>query len=138
MARVNDSRGGAWRWGTVASEATCVLLFTLVPRGFGQHFVAGQHPGAFAPRLEADRDGLYFYWTASVAQTLRLAGVGRRLEPAGQPPVTWAEDLARDFLDRQREDGAWSNPIVTMREDEPLVASSMALLALASLRPEIP
>ncbi len=35
---------------------------------------------------------------------------------------------------RQRPDGSWSNPVVTMREDEPLVASSMALVALSSLR----
>ncbi len=102
------------------------------------HFSASEHPGAFAPRLAADRDGLYYYWAASVAQTLSLAGSGPELAPAGKPPVPWAEDLASELIDRQGPDDAWSNPVVTMREDEPIIATSMALLALSELRRQIP
>ncbi len=99
-----------------------------------EHFSASQHPGDFAPRLAADRDGLFYYWAASVTRTLRLAETGPELRPAGRPPVPWAGDLARELVARQAADGSWSNPVVTMREDEPVVASSMALLALSGLR----
>ena len=52
--------------------------------------------------------------------------------------MRWAEDLARELIDRQGAEGAWINPIVAMREDEPIIATSMALLALAEVRQEIP
>ncbi len=103
-----------------------------------EHFTSSQHPGDFAPRLAADRDGLYYYWVASVAQTLRLAGIGPELTPAARPPVPWAEDLARELIARQGKYGGWANPVVTMREDEPIIATSMALLALSAVRQEIP
>ena len=103
-----------------------------------EHFSSQVHPGAFAPRLAADRDGLFYYWAASVARAFNLARLGPRLNPAGRPPVPWAEQLAQQLIDRQGSGGAWVNPVVTMREDEPIVATSMALLALSDLRRLIP
>ena len=100
-------------------------------------FSATEHPGAFAPRLSADRDGLYYYWAASAARVLSLAGAGTELTSAGRPPVAWAEDLARELVARQNADGSWSNQIVTMREDEPIIATSMALLALTEARSQL-
>jgi hypothetical protein len=97
-------------------------------------FSGAGHPGQFAPRLAADRDGLFFYWAASVTEAFALAGTGPTLTASGEPPVAWAEELARELVRRQGEDGAWANPVVTMREDEPLVATSMAILALARSR----
>jgi hypothetical protein len=48
--------------------------------------------------------------------------------------VRWAEALADRLVQRQRPDGSWSNPLVPQREDDPLVATSLAALALASCR----
>lgn len=94
---------------------------------------ASEHPGAFAPRLAADRDGLYYYWAASAAQALALAGSDRVLFWHFQPKP-WADSLATELIRRQGTEGSWINPVVTMREDEPNIATSMALLALAEVR----
>jgi hypothetical protein len=40
------------------------------------------------------------------------------------------------LLKRQRDDGSWSNPAVLVREDDPLVATSLAMRALADCRGE--
>jgi hypothetical protein len=48
--------------------------------------------------------------------------------------VRWAEALAEELLKRQRADGAWVNPAVLVREDDPLVATPFAMAALAISR----
>jgi hypothetical protein len=54
--------------------------------------------------------------------------------PTPTGPVHWAKDLARELIQRQRADGSWVNPLVPQREDDPLVATSMAVLALNACR----
>lgn len=45
-----------------------------------------------------------------------------------------ASTLAAALVARQQPDGSWSNPAVDLREDEPLVATSLALAALSRCR----
>jgi len=81
-------------------------------------FRADTHPGRYAPAMEGNRNAVYFYYAASLAKALPDATAG----------LTAA--LAR----QQRPDGSWANAIELVRENDPLVATSQALAALAALR----
>jgi len=69
----------------------------------------------------ADR-GLAFYTVAARSLVLTRADTS---EADGEDGL-WGEELIR----RQRRDGSWSNPDPTMREDDPLIATAFAVLAL--------
>jgi hypothetical protein len=91
-----------------------------------KNFRAGSHPGDYHERREMDRMAVYHYYTASVA----------KIEP---PLVVDATDgqadakqlIAEDLLGRQRDDGSWLNPVSATRENEAIIATSFALIALA-------
>jgi hypothetical protein len=70
---------------------------------------------------------VYYYYLASLAR----APLGPGLVETGAGPRPPKEVIAEDLLGRQREDGSWANPVGATREDEPLIATSFALLALA-------
>lgn len=82
-----------------------------------------RHPGEFVERHEPDRDGLYYYWAASVARSFT--------EVPEAAPRKWRGELMRTLVDRQREDGSWENPVPTMRENDPVVATAFAVYALS-------
>jgi hypothetical protein len=91
------------------------------------HFHAGYHPGAYAERREIDRMAVYYYYSASLA----------KLAPAlvietADGRVAVNRIIAEDLLNRQRDDGSWANPVHATREDEPIIATSFAVIALAS------
>jgi hypothetical protein len=89
------------------------------------HFDPTRNPGDFVPVNEVRRASSYYYWAWSAAHALRDLGV---TEPR------WAERLADALLERQRPDGSWANGATEMREDEPVVATSFAMAALAVCR----
>lgn len=90
------------------------------------------HPNVDAvPGFPADEvstamaGGLYYYYAASLAHAM-----------AAYPAADFARRapaLAAELVARQRPDGSWTNTISTMREDDPLVATTLALNALATL-----
>jgi squalene-hopene/tetraprenyl-beta-curcumene cyclase len=86
------------------------------------HFDGAAHPGAYPPGREADKDAVYFYYAWSVVQSLDW--VPR--DEAGR----WAAALAEGLLARQRPDGSWSNPCLAVREDDPVLATALAVAAL--------
>lgn len=86
-------------------------------------FDATRHPGTYRAEREEVRDSVWFYWSASVAAAFALAEV---------PRERWAAPLVRELLRRQRADGSWASDLVAVREDDPVVATSFALLALAA------
>jgi hypothetical protein len=96
------------------------------------NFRSDVHPGCYADDREHNRGAVYYYYCCSVALALRAARVEELATPRGK--VRWAEALADQLVQRQRPDGSWSNPLVPQREDDPLVATSLAALALASCR----
>jgi len=85
-----------------------------------KNFRAVQHPGNYAAGTEANRDAVYFYYAASVARTLRDEEL----------PIEWADPLAKEVARRQKPQGYWENPLELVRENEPIVATANALLAL--------
>jgi hypothetical protein len=78
--------------------------------------------------MESNRDAVYFYYAASAAKAFRAAGLTL---PAGRD---WAAELGRELARRQNADGSWANPVELVRENDPLVATSQALAALATVR----
>jgi len=91
------------------------------------HFSAGEHPGQYAATRMHVRPAVFFYYCASVAQAFAEMAA----------PASWGKELSRELLTRQRQDGSWSNPVVDVREDDPLVATPMAMRALAACRTRI-
>lgn len=71
------------------------------------------------------RDGLRFYYAQSLTRVLRLLPKAVAEERA--------ERLAKWLLREQAEAGLWRNESARMREDDPLIATSLALAALARL-----
>jgi hypothetical protein len=80
--------------------------------------------GRFPQGSEWSRDGAYYYWAWSSAHA--LYGLGGR--------IAWAEPLVDEVTRRQDGDGAWRNPFTSMRENDPFVATPMALAALGLSR----
>lgn len=89
------------------------------------NFSAERHPGEYPADREHLRPALYFYFAASAAEALVAS---RPKSDLGSS--TWAADFSEALLSRQRSDGAWANPAVDVREDDPLVATPLALSAL--------
>lgn len=90
------------------------------------HFDPARNPGAFPKQDEVRRESAYYYWVWSAAHALLQSG-----------NPDWARPLAREVLERQKPDGSWSNGYTEMREDDPLVATPLAMSALAVARFQI-
>ena len=91
-----------------------------------KHFRADRHPGEYVPQHERNRDAVYYYYAASVSKAFRARGV---TEAGGKD---WAAELAAELAKRQKDDGSWSNPVELVRENDALVATANAVLALAN------
>lgn len=87
-------------------------------------FQAGTHPGGYANDREVNREAVYYYYAFSVSRALRHEGEDLRRR----------ELLAHALLRRQNADGSWINSAVAVREDDPLVATAFAVLALCACR----
>ncbi|HVR85225.1 MAG TPA: prenyltransferase/squalene oxidase repeat-containing protein [Planctomycetota bacterium] len=72
------------------------------------------------------RDGMLYYYLAASARVFRQTGRG---------PEGWKADLLRSLTARQRDDGSFKNASFLMKEDDPLIATTWALLALESAAP---
>ena len=83
-----------------------------------------EQPGASTPE-QRRQQGLLYYRAAA------WAGVWQ----ASRDPrlASGRAALVQALASRQERDGAWRNPEPSMREDDPLIATSFALLALSRL-----
>jgi len=69
--------------------------------------------------------GLRFYYLA--ASSRALAALGLQQAPHG---VDWREDLILGLTRDQASDGSWSNRNRLVKEDDPLIATALALRSL--------
>ncbi len=97
-----------------------------------RNFSARTNPGNFEPALAPDRDAALNYWCWSVSHAFRLLGV--TTVGQGSEQAHWAPLLADELLRRQLPDGSWRNPYSFMKEDDPLIATTLAAAALANCR----
>ncbi|MBI1348688.1 hypothetical protein GC163_20640 [bacterium] len=78
------------------------------------------------PRLGTVRGGLDFYETAALAE------LTQQKHPDDVSRMRLL--IQRRLLQRQQSDGSWSNSQPGMREDDPLIATAYAIVALARLQ----
>jgi hypothetical protein len=57
-----------------------------------------------------------------------------RVELAAQgiEVAAWADELARELIKRQRPHGSWKNSDGEVREDDPLLATALAVAAISA------
>jgi hypothetical protein len=97
-------------------------------RWLANHFSARTNPGAFLGQREVLRNATYFYYCWSLAHALTAMGVDKVRTEARS--LKWAEVLAEELIRRQQNDGSWINRFTDAKEDDPLVATSLAAAAL--------
>lgn len=113
--------------GLQASDPRVMAARTWLERNFS----AAEHPGGYSKDREAARPALYFYYCGSVAKAMRAI---ERTDDAIAQSFGWRNRLADELLARQQPGGSWINAAVDVREDDPLVATSFAVAALAICR----
>jgi hypothetical protein len=138
---VRNKAGNYLSYGSATADGLRCMLYGGLPQQeehravtlqwLQKHFSATEHPGDFSVDRAAAKNGLYYYYCASVAQAFRQANVVY-LDP--KKLDAWAPKLAQALLERQREDGSWKNDAVDQREDDPLVATVFAVQALTACR----
>ena len=101
-------------------------------RWLEDHFSTTTVPGQFEPMREHDRDAGYYYYCWSVSHAFRQLTI-TTVQQGGRT-VNWAADLAQELLRRQRKDGSWANHHSFVKEDDPLIATTLAAAALANCR----
>lgn len=117
--------------------ATCDGIISLNRLGFGpddpesQPAIAAllkQSPPSVPVKLETTNDeaapfaGLYFYGAMALSS---VGGVTNDIH-LHQRMAT----IQKQLTELQRPDGSWESPLSLMREDDPLIATSLALIAL--------
>jgi hypothetical protein len=78
--------------------------------------------------------GIYYYYLNSLSDALSQFGE-RFLTRADGTEIDWAEQIVRRLVAIQQLDGAWRGDGSAMNEDDPNLATSMAILALERCRP---
>jgi squalene-hopene/tetraprenyl-beta-curcumene cyclase len=96
------------------------------------HFDAVRVSGSFEPDREVLRNASYYYFAASASQALLRMHV--RTTGASSGPADWPKALASEILRRQGTDGSWVNQDTDAKEDDPLVATPAAMMALHACR----
>ncbi len=97
------------------------------------HFELSRTPG-FVPDPANPRmrnpfeQGIRFYYVQSLARTLDL--VGEVPFQTSQGTRQWPVEILNTLLADQRRDGAWKNYVPVMDEDNEVIATASALLAL--------
>jgi hypothetical protein len=71
--------------------------------------------------------GLRFYYLAAAAQAFLKLSVDEA--PKGND---WRREMVNTLLESQREDGSWVNEVPTQKEDDPFIATCLALQVLIS------
>ena len=76
--------------------------------------------------------GLYYYYDI-LARALSAAGVDELEQPDGRK-INWRRELAAKLLALQRPDGSWANDNNRFWENDPVLATSFAVLSLSLCR----
>jgi hypothetical protein len=143
MARTNATPEIRYRsYGSATADGTRALLrcglssdhprVVAARRWLQVEFSPRDNCGTFEPGREVDRAATYFYYAWSVAHAFRALGV--RSWPGNGREVRWSEELAGVLISKQRPDGTWANSVGASKEDDPLVATPLAVGALALAR----
>jgi len=129
--------GGFEPYGTTNADGVLALLAAGVARDHAKirgalaPLVANHRvdrtPGPTQLALSGWSDATVFYYRAASAEVFARLGV--RTAPAGQD---WRRDLVRTLAGLQAADGHFANESNLMKEDDPLIATALALRALTA------
>ena len=75
------------------------------------------------------QQGVYFYLNI-MARALSAAGVDTLRKSGASEDIRWREELVKKLIALQKPDGSWANANNRWWENDPVLASSYALLAL--------
>jgi len=75
------------------------------------------------------QQGLFFYFNV-MTRALSAAGLDALPRPGADGEVRWREEVVRKVMSLQRPDGSWANDNNRWWENDPVLATSYALLAL--------
>jgi squalene-hopene/tetraprenyl-beta-curcumene cyclase len=90
------------------------------------HFKGAGHVGDYPPERSSDRSALDYYFAWSLAQLFE--------EVPFELARAWAVTVSSGLCERQQPDGCWTNPSKAVREDDPLLATALAVAALQRCR----
>ena len=95
----------------------------------GENYTLDENPG-----MDPDKklQGLYYYYL-SMAKALALLGEPTIDLPDGEKGY-WARDLAERLLSLQDADGSWVNNAMRWMENDKILATSYAMMALSECR----
>ena len=113
-------------YGTATADAILALRALEEPVATALEWLTRHHRVDGVPGFEEGskwRDGMLYYYLAASAQAFKAANAG----PAG-----WQREMVRSLIARQRDDGSFKSASFLMKEDDPLIATTLALLALIS------
>jgi hypothetical protein len=94
------------------------------------HFRADAPPGNYDPSREPRRQAVLYYFHHSASRA--FAALSCEEIDTSEGKVRWRTVIAAELLSRQQQDGSWTNSVSLTQEDEPLVATAFAVLALSS------
>ena len=113
-------------YGTATADGVLCLLALGEPVGPALDWLTAHHRVDGGPGFEEGpkgRDGMLYAYGGASAQ----AGDRSQGGPEG-----WRKEMIRSLIGRQREDGSFRNASFLMQEDDLLIATTLALLALTS------
>jgi squalene-hopene/tetraprenyl-beta-curcumene cyclase len=97
-----------------------------------RRFSSTEPPGEYPALRAVQQASVRYYWAWTSAHALRALGKDDLDTARGK--LRWPEALGRALLAEQRPDGAWTNPFTDMREDDPMVATPLAMAGLGIAR----
>ena len=116
-------------YGTATADGVLALLALQEPAGPALDWLLKHHRVDGVPGFDEStrkwRDGMLYYYLAASAQAFQAAKRG---------PRAWREEMLDSLVARQHEDGSFKNASFLMKEDDPLIATTLALLALTAAR----
>ena len=125
-------------YGSVTADGLRALFYTHLPKNHPRlqaalkwlqsHFELRRNPGFPSDDPARFSRGILFYYYASLAKALALTG--QSYFPTTWGKRFWALELAGWLLPLQRREGFWKNSVEVMHEDQPILATSFAILAL--------
>ena len=94
-----------------------------------RNWTVTENPGMATPEQPARGQTGYFYYLAVMARTLEVLGQKELVDAEGKSH-DWAREIATVLLERQGNDGSWTNPVDRWWEGDPVLATSYAVQAL--------
>ena len=134
-----NKAGAGIGYGTATADGVLALLACGVGRDDArvralrafliEHHRTDRVPGIPVAAPGGWSDSLRFYYLAVAAEALAACEVER-----APPEVDWRSALSSALIAAQRPDGSFANPHGTVKEDDPLIATTLALRALLAAR----